>query len=212
VKQPIGGNQFVPRETSPKAGDTVSRETHERLKVYAELLLRWNQSINLISRADEPQFWQRHVEDSLQLVPHIPLQTERAIDLGSGGGLPGLVLAIATGIPFDLVESDNRKAAFLREAARATAAPISVHAVRIETANLPKAALITARALAHVTQLLGLMEHLLARDGTALLLKGAAAEQELTDAQAAWNMRIQRFPSRTHPAGVILKLSEVTRA
>jgi len=190
----------------------VSRETKERLQIYADLLLRWNQRVNLIGRADEAQFWQRHIEDSLQLAAHIPPQTERAIDLGSGGGLPGLVLAIATGIHFDLVESDNRKSAFLREAARAAGAPVTVHPVRIEAVKLPKARLITARALAPVAQLLGLMENLLAPDGIALLLKGAAAEQELTGAQLAWNMRIQRIPSRTHPAGVILKLSEVTRA
>ena len=212
MKQPPLEGASVSRETDQDRTATVSRETTERLHIYAELLLRWNRSINLISRADEAQFWQRHVEDSLQLVPHIPPQTARAIDLGSGGGLPGLVLAIATGIPFDLVESDNRKAAFLREAARATSAQVTVHAVRIEAARLPKSTLITARALAPVTQLLALMERLLAPDGTALLLKGATVEQELTDAQAAWNMLIQRFPSRTHPSGVILKLSEVTRA
>src|SRR5271166_2135905 len=87
----------------------VSRETEERLEMFVALLRRWNRRINLISRADEPDVWPRHVLDSLQLLPLIG-QAERAVDLGSGAGFPGLVLAVASGIPFDLVEADQRKA------------------------------------------------------------------------------------------------------
>ena len=202
----------VSRETPSPGTLHVSRETTERLKAYADLLLTWNRRINLIARGDQAQLWQRHIEDSLQLLPNIPANTPRAIDLGSGGGLPGIVLAIASGIPFDLVESDQRKAAFLREAARVSAAPITVHAVRIEEAKVPPAPLVTARALAPLRPLLALAHRFIAPGGVALFLKGAATDQELTDACAEWNMRAQRTPSRTHPAGVILKLSEVTRA
>jgi 16S rRNA (guanine527-N7)-methyltransferase len=184
----------------------------ERLNVFAGLLLAWNRRINLIGRADEPHLWVRHIEDSLQLIPFMPPNLDRAIDLGSGAGFPGLVIAIATGIPFDLVESDQRKAAFLREAARTTAVPATIHATRIEVATAPPAGLVMARALAPLGQLLGLAHRFMAPGGVALFPKGATTEQELTAARAQWNMRVERFPSRTHPDGAILKLSEVERA
>ena len=97
----------------------------------------WNPKINLVSSGDLGSLRARHIDDALALVPLVPPGTRRAIDLGSGGGLPGLVLAIATGITFDLVESDTRKSAFLREAARVTAAPAVIHNTRIEAADLP---------------------------------------------------------------------------
>ncbi|MEJ0049395.1 MAG: 16S rRNA (guanine(527)-N(7))-methyltransferase RsmG [Rhodospirillales bacterium] len=190
----------------------VSRETTDRLVGYSELLLNWNQRINLVGRSDEASLWARHIEDSLQLVPLIPPGTDRGIDLGSGAGFPGLVLAIATGIRFDLVEADHRKAAFLREAAREAGAPAKVHAVRIEGADIAPAGLVTARALAPLPELLSLAHRFVAPGGVALFPKGAAVEQELTAARAEWNMRVERFPSRTHPDGAILRLSEVQRA
>jgi 16S rRNA (guanine527-N7)-methyltransferase len=190
----------------------VSRETDERLNLFAALLLAWNRRINLIGRADEPRLWMRHIEDSLQLIPLMPANLVRAIDLGSGAGFPGLVIAIATGIPFDLVESDQRKAAFLREAARVTAAPATVHAARIESAAISPAGLVTARALAPTPQLIALAHRFMTPGGVLLLPKGSAVEQELTEARAKWNMQVERFPSRTHPDGAILKLSEVERA
>jgi 16S rRNA (guanine527-N7)-methyltransferase len=191
---------------------SVSRETEERLSAYTDLLLTWNRRINLIGRADEPHLWVRHIEDSLQLIPLLPADLDRGIDLGAGAGFPGLVVAIATGIPFDLVESDQRKAAFLREATRVTAAPATVHTVRIEGAAIAPAGLVTARALAPLPQLLALAHRFMAPGGVLLFPKGSGAEQELTEARAKWNMRVERFPSRTHPDGAILKLSEVERA
>ena len=190
----------------------VSRETEARLSAYADLLRAWNRRINLISRADESNLWVRHIEDSLQLASLIPRDCDRAIDLGSGAGFPGLVLSIATGIHFHLVESDQRKAAFLREAARVAGAPVAVHATRAEDADIPPASLVTARALAPLRQLLAIAHRFIAPGGVALLPKGISAEQELTEARAEWNMRVERFPSRTHPDGAILKLSEVERA
>jgi 16S rRNA (guanine527-N7)-methyltransferase len=190
----------------------ISIETAERLKIYAGLLLRWNARINLISRGDEPRVMERHVADALQLAALIPPGVARAVDLGSGGGIPGLILAIATGIPFELVESDKRKAAFLREAARETAAPATVHAMRIEDAAVAPAPLITARALAPIARILDLAAYLLTPGGVFLLPKGLSADQELTDAQREWNMRVEAFPSRTDPGGTLLRLSEVARA
>ncbi len=190
----------------------VSRETRERLTAYVDLLLRWQRTINLISPRDIDQVWTRHIADSLQLAPLIPPGTARAIDLGSGAGLPGLVLAIATGLRFDLVESDQRKAAFLREAARITGAAATVHATRIEAAMIAPAPLVTARALAPLTVLLGWAVNFLAPDGICLFPKGRGAEDELTDAAAQWQMQVQRTPSRTDPSATILRISEISPA
>ena len=189
----------------------VSRETAERLATYVGMVRQWNRTINLIARGDEPLIWERHVRDSLNLLPHLPLGFTRAIDLGSGGGFPGLVLAIATGRPFALVESDQRKAAFLREAARATHAPATVHAVRAEASGLTPAPLITARALAPLTTLLAWAEPLLLPDGACVFPKGRTAEQELTAAQTQWHMRVEQWPSALDPFARILRLSEISR-
>jgi 16S rRNA (guanine527-N7)-methyltransferase len=182
-----------------------------KLQKFCELLLRWNRSVNLVSRADEAVLWDRHVADSLQLVPLIPSGIDRAIDLGSGAGFPGLILAIETGLHFDLIEADHRKAAFLREAARITEAPAHVHASRIEATNLPPAPLITARALAPLPKLLALAAPLLTPDGCCLFLKGANANLELTATAAEWHMRVMSVPSQTAADGVVLRLSEIVR-
>lgn len=190
---------------------SVSRETEARLEAFAALLLRWNRTVNLIARHDESALWPRHIADSLQLAPLIPPGTTRGIDLGTGGGFPGLVLAIATNIPFDLIESDQRKAAFLREAGRATRAPIRVQAARVEAARVEPAPLITSRALAPLPRLLGLAVPLLAPGGICLFLKGATVESELTAATAEWHMRVERLPSQTAPDAPILRISDIAR-
>ena len=189
----------------------VSRETTARLETFAALLLRWNRTINLIARRDEPELWPRHIADSLQLVPLIPPGMRHGIDLGTGGGFPGLVLAIAMDIRFHLIESDNRKAAFLREAARATNAHVQVHAIRAEVATLDPAPLITSRALASLPCLLALSAPILAPAGVCLFLKGTAVETELTTAATEWNMRLERFPSQTAPGACILRISDIAR-
>ena len=171
-----------------------------------------NRRINLISPRDIELVWTRHIADSLQLAALIPPDTDRAIDLGSGAGLPGLVLAIATGIPFDLVEADHRKAAFLREAARLTGAAATVHATRIEAATIAPARLVTARALAPLATLLGWASKLLAPGGICLFPKGRGAEDELTAAAAQWQMQVHRTPSRTDPSATILRISEICPA
>ena len=171
---------------APDSTSALPRDVRGRLQAYAGLLATWTRRINLVSAADRPAIWSRHVEDCLRLCALIPAGVERGIDLGSGAGLPGLVLAVATGIRFDLVEADRRKAAFLREAARLTGAPVRVHAQRIEGANLVPAPLVTARALAPLPRLLGLAAPFLAPGGTMLFPKGARAGQELEEARAVW--------------------------
>jgi len=195
----------------PSGRGDVSRETQGRLEQFADLLVRWNVRINLVSRADTDVIWGRHVVDSIQLVDLIPSGTNRAVDLGSGAGFPGLVLAIVTGIEFDLIESDQRKAAFLREAARVTGAPARIHATRIESANVAPAMLVTARALAPLPLLLDLAHRFLLPGAVALFPKGAEADRELTEAGRTWNMHVERFQSQTAKEGAILKLSEVVR-
>jgi 16S rRNA (guanine527-N7)-methyltransferase len=188
-----------------------SEATETRLATFAALLRRWSETVNLIAPGDLPVLRQRHIDDCLQLVPLLP-PTARGIDLGSGAGFPGLVLAIAAGMPFDLIESDQRKAAFLREAARATGAPVTIHASRIERAAVQPAGVVTARALAPLPRLLGLATPKLADGGVCLFPKGASAETELTDAAREWHMNVERFPSRTDRSAQILRISEIARA
>jgi len=177
----------------------------------AALILAWNRTINLISRNDEQHIADRHTADSLALLPYLPTDFSHGIDLGSGAGFPGLVLAIATGKPFDLIEADKRKATFLREAARLTQASVRIHAERIEAARVSPAPLVTARALAPLTTLLSWATPLMTPGGVCLFPKGRTVEQELTDATRQWHMRVEQWPSPLDPAARILRLSEITR-
>ena len=133
------------------------------------------------------------------------------IDLGSGAGLPGLVLAIL-GVPgVELVEADSRKCAFLREAARITGAPVTLRPCRIEAVSPHLVDVVTARACAPLDRLLGLAEPFLARDSEALFLKGERIEEELTLARKHWTMMASVYPSRSDPRGVVLRLQQVAR-
>lgn len=188
----------------------VSRETEARLREFLALLQRWNARINLVADRDEGSLWQRHVLDSLQLAPLLPPSDGPIVDLGSGAGFPGLILALASNRPTHLIESDRRKAAFLIEAARTLGLPlVKIHPTRIEAVTLPPAAVVSARALAPLPDLLRHAHKLLAPGGIALFPKGRTAEQELTAAARGWNMRVERFPSRTDPASTILRISEI---
>ena len=183
-----------------------------RLRIFAALVEKWSPKINLISKSDLPHIWERHIQDSLRLLPYIPANTTRAIDLGSGAGFPGLALCIATGIPFELVESDNRKAVFLMEAARQTGAPAKIHNTRIEGAKLEPAPLITARALAPLDKLLGLAAPHLAPGGICLFPKGRAAAAELTAATPLWHMNTERLTDPAWGDLCILKVSQLHHA
>lgn len=181
-----------------------------RLSRYADLLLRWNNRINLVSPGDLEHLWQRHILDSLQLAPLLPAAPARIVDFGSGAGFPGLILAICTDHAVTLIESDNRKASFLREAARQTEARATILATRIEQADV-QADVVTARALASLTQLLEWAAPCLQPGGFCLFLKGRRVGEELTMARVRWHMTVAQTSSRTSPDGVILSVSDIRR-
>lgn len=198
----------VTRRAAVPALPHVSRETLDRLDLFQRLLLRWNKRLNLISPADAGELWPRHVEDSLQWAKHVPLSPDPAVDLGSGAGFPGLVLAIATGREFYLIEADQRKAAFLREAARVTDARIKVIAERVESLTCTTT-LITARAVARLPRLLAWSYRLLDPDGVCLFAKGRTAAEELVEAECDWSMTVHSLPSATAPDGTLLRISNL---
>ncbi|HEX2216060.1 MAG TPA: 16S rRNA (guanine(527)-N(7))-methyltransferase RsmG [Xanthobacteraceae bacterium] len=195
----------------------VSRETRERLERFVELLLRWQGKINLIAPSTVPQVWTRHVADSLQLLQHAPA-ARVWIDFGSGAGFPGMVLAcVLAGQPaarVHLVESDSRKAAFLREAARLGGVPAEIHNERIEAfgkRSLDKVEVVTARALAPMERLLDYTAPFLKRGAQALFLKGQDVEAELTEAAKSWHIQAELLPSLTDPRGRIVRVRSARR-
>jgi 16S rRNA (guanine527-N7)-methyltransferase len=189
----------------------VSRETLARLEKYYSILIEWSNRINLVSRAAAAEIWHRHILDSAQLMTLMPSGSRSLIDLGSGAGFPGLVLAILGARGVELIESDARKCAFLREAARVTGTEVTIHNRRIETVAPHAADVVTARGCAPLDRLLGLAERFIGPRTTCFFLKGARVEGELTAAGKAWTMAVTRHPSRTDPHGVILSLQQVVR-
>ncbi|GAB4282378.1 MAG: 16S rRNA (guanine(527)-N(7))-methyltransferase RsmG [Roseovarius sp.] len=194
----------------------VSRETAARLERHAALLRKWTQRINLVSRASLPELWQRHIADSMQLWDLAPHPVSHWADLGSGGGFPGLViaiLAIERGSParVSLVESDQRKAAFLRTAIRETGAPAEVIAARAEALAPLGAEVLSARALADLPRLLGHVAHHMRPEGTALLPKGARWQKEVEAARQTWNFDLELAKSQTEAEAVILRIRGVAR-
>ncbi len=188
-----------------------------RLATYAALLRKWNTAINLVSGDSLVDLWRRHFLDSAQLAELIPADRPITIlDMGSGAGFPGLVLAIL-GLEqgrqwsVHLAESDSRKATFLSAVARETAAPVQVHNERLEDLGPLSADVVTARALAPLDKLVDYAAPFLPPDGQCLFLKGLAAEDELTAAGKTWTMTADRWPSRSGPTGVILRLREFSR-
>jgi 16S rRNA (guanine527-N7)-methyltransferase len=195
----------------------VSRETLERLDRFVALLLRWQEKTNLVARSTLPHLWTRHVADSLQLLPLAP-EARRWLDVGSGGGFPGLVLACALaqtpGATVDLVESNAKKAAFLRAAIRETGAPAVVHCQRIEdfVAEIPAIPeVVTARAVAPLDVLISWVYPVVDKGAKALLLKGLDVEAELTTAAKYWNIDAALVPSRTDRDGRIVVIRGLQR-
>ena len=195
----------------------VSRETEARLDRYLELLREWQAKTNLVASSTLPQLWTRHVADSLQLLSLAPA-AKIWIDLGSGGGFPGIVLACALaeteGARVHLVERNAKKAAFLREALRITGATGVVHLADIgHTVDRFDGAVdcVTARALAPLNQLIGFAEPLVQKGAKALFLKGQDVEAELTEATRYWNIEPKLIPSRTGGQGWIVELDRIER-
>jgi 16S rRNA (guanine527-N7)-methyltransferase len=190
----------------------VSRETAARLAAYLALLAQWSERINLVGRDTLADPWRRHILDSAQLLPLVPETAQSLVDLGSGAGFPGLVLAIL-GVPgVELVEADSRKSAFLREAARVTGTDVAIRTARIEALPRRPFDVVTARALAPLDRLLPFACRFLGPDSLCLFLKGARAAEELTRARQAWTMRAASIASRSDPRGVVLQLRQVVRA
>jgi 16S rRNA (guanine527-N7)-methyltransferase len=193
----------------------VSRETETRLDRLVDLLLQWQQRMNLIATSTQPVIWTRHVADSLQLLELAPKAARTWIDLGSGAGFPGLVLACALadvpGTQVHLVESSTKKAAFLREAAQMTGVAAVVHAERIEdfVKHAPAADVVTARALAPLPKLLGLAYPLLKTGAQGLFLKGQDVDAELTAAAKCWNIETRLAESRTDPRSRIVVVTAI---
>lgn len=198
-----------------RAGVAVSRETAERLALYVALLRQWNPAKNLVSASTLDAVWDRHVADCLQLAALSPAR--HWVDMGSGGGLPGLILAAILaerGGTIHCVESKLGKAAFLREAARQMQVPATIHAARIEAvmedwpAGRP-VEVVTARALAPLPKLLSLSKSLLKKGALGLFPKGQDAANELTDAAQYWIFNHDLRPSVTDSAARIVLITDL---
>ncbi len=197
------------------SGRNVSRETLDRLTHFHDLLLKWTKKINLISKSSVSSIWDRHIWDSEQIV-HLVSDQKSWVDLGSGAGFPGLVVAIiAKEITpsrcVSLVESDQRKAAFLRTVIRELDLRASVFLERIEALTPAKADILSARALADLDRLLGYAERHLAPDGTALFMKGENWQKEVDIARNSWSFQLEAHKSKTGPEAAILEIKEIKR-
>jgi 16S rRNA (guanine527-N7)-methyltransferase len=195
----------------------VSRETTARLDTYAALLTKWNPAINLVAKSTLPEFWTRHILDSAQLLKLAPNSARHWADLGSGGGFPGLVIAILAAekrpeLQVTLVESDLRKATFLNTVVRETGLSTRVCAERVESLPPLKADVLSARALAPLGDLLAHAERHLAEGGLAIFPKGAAHESEIAEALERWRFSVQKHPSRTDSEAVLLCIGDIARA
>lgn len=196
------------------AGVNVSRETMSDLEAFAALTAKWTAKINLIARGTVDSIWERHIVDSVQLYQFAPKPFEKWVDIGSGGGFPGIVMAILAKeknpqAQFVLIESDQRKATFLRTAARELNLPVQVIAERIETAPVQNADVVSARALTALSGLLSLTKRHLKQEGFALFHKGRQSAQEVADAQKSWSFDLEENASITDPDARILAIRRI---
>jgi 16S rRNA (guanine527-N7)-methyltransferase len=195
----------------------VSRETQDRLSILCDMVERWNKAINLVSTASLADLRGRHLADSVQLMQFLPQTARHWVDLGSGGGFPGLVVAacLADTLPhcgLTMIESDQRKAVFLREASRAMALKTQVIAARIQDVVPQDADVLSARALASLPVLLTYALPHLRADGAAIFPKGQGHESEIAEARrAGWNFTDTRHTSATDASGTILILRKIIR-
>lgn len=207
-------------------GADVSRETLAAFECYETLLKKWQKAVNLVGRGTLEDVRNRHFLDSAQLLPLITAKSDgspiRLLDIGSGAGFPGLVLAILAanetasgpGLEVHLVESNARKCTFLREVARVTKTPVTVHNERLENLAPFPVDIITARGLAPLPRLLALIEPFLVQPDCCplgLFLKGRTAEEELTEARKQWKMTVDSIVSVTDPEGVVLRIRDIVR-
>ncbi len=190
----------------------VSRETLEQLEIYADLLTTWNKRINLVSPKSLDQLWTRHFLDSAQLL-RLDSDAKHWVDLGSGGGFPGAVVAIMAGTEMktSLIEADQRKATFLRALARETTG-FEVIASRVEDVDAQNADVVSARALAPLPLLLNYVSQHLRAGGRAILPKGKKAQSEIREALEHWRFDCETHPSETDSEAVVLTIGDIKRA
>lgn len=195
----------------------VSRETIERLGVYQALLKKWNPKINLVSKSTIEDSWERHFVDSAQVWNLAPDSARIWLDIGSGAGFPGLVMAamaaeLQPNLTVTLIESDRRKCTFMQTAAREMGVNVTILSERIEALPPQNADVISARALASLPDLLEFAEMHRKPNGVCLFPKGAKADKELTQAAISWHISHETIPSITDSDAVILRIGEFHRA
>ena len=190
---------------------SVSRETFERLSLYHDLLLKWQAKVNLISPDTVAIAWQRHFLDALQILPLIDSLDNKIIDLGTGAGFPGMVLAIAAAGNVHLIESDTKKILFLREAARITGTKISIHHGRIEEKLTSFGDIIVSRACAPLDTLLSLASNYVSHETICLFHKGKNYSKEIDDAELHWSFIQDVVLSITDTQSAILKLTSIRK-
>jgi 16S rRNA (guanine527-N7)-methyltransferase len=190
----------------------VDTGTLKKLDRYAELLTEWGQKFNLVSRSTLPQIWQRHILDSAQLARHIPADARKLADLGSGAGLPGIILSIMGAHEVHLIESIGKKANFLRMVAEELGLNVKVHQERIE--DLPQALkfdVVTARALKSLTELLDYARPLMRTEAICVFLKGQNLAAELTETRKYWKFGSETIKSLSDPSGSVLIIRDPHR-
>lgn len=189
----------------------VSRETLAQFERYVVLLSKWQKVINLVGESTLEDIVTRHFLDSAQLIRHIPDNGVRLVDMGSGAGFPGMVLALLGVQDVHLVESDIRKATFLREVSRETAkGRVKIHDDRVEDTKIESVNIVTARALAPLKDLLMMARKVSDDNFTCLFLKGEKADEEIEKAQKRYKFDIEIFPSITDDTGKLLKISNLS--
>ncbi len=194
---------------------SVSRETLARLEDYRQLLAKWAPRINLVGSSTVDRFWERHVLDSAQLLDFAGPQALRWVDVGTGAGFPGLVIAALlagrAGAHVALVEPSQKRCAFLREAARLLAAPVTIHDCRVEQVAADRRDVFTARAFAPLERLLPVAAPWVALGARLVLLKGEDLQSEVVEASTAWRFEAMVAPSQSDPRGCIVEIKELTR-
>ena len=195
----------------------VSRETFDKLVAFQALVEKWNPTINLISKNRLVELWDRHILDSAQLIRFCPPETRTWSDLGSGGGFPGLVVAILAEKRFPdlrvtLVESDRRKAVFLSQAIRLLGLQATVETSRIESLQALNSQIVSARALASLSDLLPLVLRHIHPEGVAVFPKGSNAHQEVQEARSSWSFNLEEHDSFTSSEAKILVLRDISHA
>jgi 16S rRNA (guanine527-N7)-methyltransferase len=193
-------------------GQAVPLERYQKIERYAALIQHWQKAINLVSPSTLPTLWERHVLDSAQLYPYIPASTSSIMDVGAGAGLPGVVLGLLNPEwKMTLVESDHRKAEFLKNVSRETFSDFRVVCDRIEKLEPQNVHVITSRACASSSLLLSLVEAQLVSSPQLLLLKGKLYEEEIFEARKQWEFDLDVFASKCDPNGVVLSLQRVRK-